>query len=265
MSVVLVSDTSVLVDMHHGSVLDIALRLPYAFAVPDLLFNRELRTWDGPSLEVNDPFELFALNCMKRERRRTLHAFRHSQDGKIGLLSFGQSWKSPVLWSHYAAGHKGICLGPDRASGAADVSALRVFACMLRGLDQMNEQWRKVSPFRRAHGRRDGSEGWVWNNATTRRPARLVDGLGPPVVFTARRGADLNDARSRRKQRNTSFDKPIVGDAHRVPVRASIEPSGVSRAMRDEWAARPRAASFNDARTRSKKSGAKELLRTMAR
>lgn len=50
MSVVLVSDTSVLVDLHRGSVLDIALELPYDFAVPDLLFDRELRTWDGPAL-----------------------------------------------------------------------------------------------------------------------------------------------------------------------------------------------------------------------
>jgi hypothetical protein len=63
--------------------------------------------------EVNDPFELRALNCMKRELRRGLDAFRESQDTKFGLLSFSERWKSPVLWSHYAAGHKGICLGFD--------------------------------------------------------------------------------------------------------------------------------------------------------
>jgi len=32
----------------------------------------------------------------------------------MGLLSFSESWKSPVLWSDYAAGHKGICLGFER-------------------------------------------------------------------------------------------------------------------------------------------------------
>jgi hypothetical protein len=51
MPLVLVSDTSVLVDLHRGGILDMALRLPYEFAVPDLLFERELRTWDGPALE----------------------------------------------------------------------------------------------------------------------------------------------------------------------------------------------------------------------
>lgn len=51
MPLVLVSDTSVLVDLQRGGVLEIALRLPYEFAVPDLLFGRELRAWDGPALE----------------------------------------------------------------------------------------------------------------------------------------------------------------------------------------------------------------------
>lgn len=51
MPLVLVSDTSVLVDLHRGAVLEIALRLPYEFAVPDLLFERELRDWEGLALE----------------------------------------------------------------------------------------------------------------------------------------------------------------------------------------------------------------------
>jgi hypothetical protein len=50
MALVLVSDTSVLIDLQRGRLLETALRLPYDFAVPDLLFERELRTWDGPDL-----------------------------------------------------------------------------------------------------------------------------------------------------------------------------------------------------------------------
>ena len=50
MALVLVSDTSVLVDLQRGHLLETALRLPYDFAVPDLLFERELRTWDGLAL-----------------------------------------------------------------------------------------------------------------------------------------------------------------------------------------------------------------------
>jgi predicted nucleic acid-binding protein len=51
MALVLVSDTSVLVDLERGQVLEVALQLPYEFAVPDLLFHRELHAWDRPSLK----------------------------------------------------------------------------------------------------------------------------------------------------------------------------------------------------------------------
>jgi hypothetical protein len=51
MPLVLVSDTSVLVDLQRGGVLETALHLPYEFAVPDLLFERELRDWEGLALE----------------------------------------------------------------------------------------------------------------------------------------------------------------------------------------------------------------------
>ena len=47
---VLVSDTSVLVDLERGGVLDLAFRLPHEFAVPDLLFERELRGYGGNEL-----------------------------------------------------------------------------------------------------------------------------------------------------------------------------------------------------------------------
>jgi hypothetical protein len=51
MALVLVSDTSVLVDLERGQLLEVALRLPYDFAVPDLLFERELRDWtSSPAL-----------------------------------------------------------------------------------------------------------------------------------------------------------------------------------------------------------------------
>lgn len=47
---VLVSDTSVLVDLERGSLLSSCFRLPYEFAVPDLLYRRELADIGGPEL-----------------------------------------------------------------------------------------------------------------------------------------------------------------------------------------------------------------------
>ena len=47
---VLVSDTSVLVDLERGSLLEASFRLPHRFAVPDLLYKRELKDWGGEEL-----------------------------------------------------------------------------------------------------------------------------------------------------------------------------------------------------------------------
>jgi hypothetical protein len=52
MSVLLVSDTSVLIDLLRAGVLDAVFALPMQFAVPDLLYERELKNWDGLALEA---------------------------------------------------------------------------------------------------------------------------------------------------------------------------------------------------------------------
>ena len=46
----LVSDTSVLVDLERGDLLKAAFSLPYRFVVPDLLYERELRDYGGETL-----------------------------------------------------------------------------------------------------------------------------------------------------------------------------------------------------------------------
>jgi hypothetical protein len=47
---VLVSDTSVLVDLERGGFLPATFQLPFELVVPDLLYHRELREHDGPML-----------------------------------------------------------------------------------------------------------------------------------------------------------------------------------------------------------------------
>src|SRR3954447_7918993 len=47
---VLVSDTSVLIDLERGGFLEAAFSLSWEFAVPDLLFERELRSHGGARL-----------------------------------------------------------------------------------------------------------------------------------------------------------------------------------------------------------------------
>lgn len=47
---VLVSDTSVLIDVERGSLLDACFSLPFSFVVPDLLYRRELEEHGGSGL-----------------------------------------------------------------------------------------------------------------------------------------------------------------------------------------------------------------------
>ena len=74
----------------------------------------------GRFSDANDPFELLALNFL-RERARVpaLQDFREKQNSQFGMLSFSQNWVNPVLWSHYADKHRGICLGFDLNRGKA--------------------------------------------------------------------------------------------------------------------------------------------------
>ena len=52
MAALLVSDTSVLIDLVRGDIVDDLFRLPLGVAVPDVLFTRELEGWDGPDLRA---------------------------------------------------------------------------------------------------------------------------------------------------------------------------------------------------------------------
>lgn len=47
---VLVSDTSVLIDLERGNLLDCCFKLPFEFAVPDLLYRQELDGYGGAEL-----------------------------------------------------------------------------------------------------------------------------------------------------------------------------------------------------------------------
>jgi hypothetical protein len=47
---VLVSDTSVIIDLERGELLESVFQLNYQFAVPDLLFEEELKPYGGDRL-----------------------------------------------------------------------------------------------------------------------------------------------------------------------------------------------------------------------
>jgi hypothetical protein len=63
--------------------------------------------------EMNDPFELLGRELKTRNDRAEFLQGKEEMNETIGVLCFSQSWDNPVLWSHYADKHRGICLGFD--------------------------------------------------------------------------------------------------------------------------------------------------------
>jgi len=63
--------------------------------------------------QLNDPFELLSVDLSKPDLRRAFHALKDTLAQNTGLLCFSSKWSNPVLWSHYADRHQGLCLGFD--------------------------------------------------------------------------------------------------------------------------------------------------------
>jgi Protein of unknown function (DUF2971) len=61
--------------------------------------------------ELNDPFELMAVNLADPGDRKAFREFRDEINNSKGLICFSASWSNPVLWGHYADRHAGIALG----------------------------------------------------------------------------------------------------------------------------------------------------------
>jgi hypothetical protein len=64
-------------------------------------------------MELNDPFEFLGADISDREFRKALKKTKSDMSKTKGILCFSKTWKNPLLWSHYADKHKGVCLGFD--------------------------------------------------------------------------------------------------------------------------------------------------------
>jgi len=61
--------------------------------------------------DLNDPFELKAVRTDNIPFSKALNSWAKEFDRDNGLLCFSKNWHNPVLWSHYASKHRGMCLG----------------------------------------------------------------------------------------------------------------------------------------------------------
>lgn len=71
--------------------------------------------------DLNDPFDLFnAIDTGNPQVASAITLLAAQMGPSIGLLCFSRNWDNLLLWSHYAAGHSGLCLGFDVFGDSAD-------------------------------------------------------------------------------------------------------------------------------------------------
>jgi hypothetical protein len=66
--------------------------------------------------DLNDPFELLAIELSDKTRRRVFLKIKKRLSQLLGVICFSRHWSNPLLWSHYAEKHRGVCLGFDVSS-----------------------------------------------------------------------------------------------------------------------------------------------------
>lgn len=96
--------------------------------------------------ELNDPFELLAADLRDKAMRRAFEATRAELVQRYGVLCFSRGWRNPVMWSHYADRHRGICLAfevPTAKFASMNYDAKRlpdVLPKLLTGTTEAQEQ-----------------------------------------------------------------------------------------------------------------------------
>ena len=60
--------------------------------------------------DLNDPFELLALELPDKRVRNAFSEVKEQLHKNRGILCFSEKWSNPVMWSHYAEKHRGLCL-----------------------------------------------------------------------------------------------------------------------------------------------------------
>jgi hypothetical protein len=63
--------------------------------------------------QLNDPFEMLALGVEDHGTRMALQMTQVELNERAGWCCFSRTWTNPVIWSHYADSHRGLCLGFD--------------------------------------------------------------------------------------------------------------------------------------------------------
>ena len=66
--------------------------------------------------DLNDPFEMLSANLRDKRLRHSFHSAKKQVHAEHGVVCLTETWQNPVMWSHYAKEHQGVCIEYDFAS-----------------------------------------------------------------------------------------------------------------------------------------------------
>ncbi len=96
--------------------------------------------------DLNDPFELIAQDLSDTAWGQLFATVKQQASSLLGFLCFSRTWRNPLMWSHYADRHKGICLGfdvTDDACQPVNYSSIRsqtIQSCFKKGVEPNIDQ-----------------------------------------------------------------------------------------------------------------------------
>ena len=101
--------------------------------------------------DLNDPFELMAMSLEDKVSRKVMRETKSKINKVLRILCCSKSWKSPLLWGHYAEKHTGIALvlevldsSVQEITYAKDRASLDLHALMNRADEQAKFEMFKV-------------------------------------------------------------------------------------------------------------------------
>jgi hypothetical protein len=90
--------------------------------------------------ELNDPFELLAVDLLDKRHRNAVNSFKEELDRTHGLICFCSSFTNPLVWAHYADRHKGVALGFD----IPDDKSIKIIYTEERPTVEFDERLQKI-------------------------------------------------------------------------------------------------------------------------
>ncbi len=129
-----------------GNRIERSMRVYYFTNAQSAISNVALRRIKISRFEdLNDPFELLAVNLGNGKHRAVFRSAKDALNKKKGVICFTRSWRNPLLWGHYAEKHAGVCLGfdvPAKRAVPVDYSKklLKIEADRVSGKPKLTEE-----------------------------------------------------------------------------------------------------------------------------